>query len=26
VDARAAHRKTKDFFRSSAAAWTRGLN
>jgi hypothetical protein len=26
VDARTAHRKTKDFYRSSGAAWTRSLN
>ena len=26
VDARMAHRKTKDFYRSGGAAWTRCLN
>jgi hypothetical protein len=26
VDARMAHRKTKEFYRSSGAAWTRCLN
>jgi hypothetical protein len=26
VDARTAHRKTKDFYRSSGAAWTRCLS
>jgi len=26
VDERTAHRKTKDFYRSSGAAWTRSLN
>ena len=25
VDARTAHRKTQDFYRSSGAAWTRSL-
>ena len=25
VDARTAHRRTKEFFRSSGAAWTRSL-
>lgn len=26
VDARMAHRKTKDFYRSGGAVWTSGLN
>jgi len=26
VDERTAHRKTQDFYRSSGAAWTRGLS
>ena len=26
VDARTAHAKTKDFYRSGGAAWTRALN